>query len=150
MPARPHVLLVDGHSIIFQWPELLRLHRKQRESARRRLIELLAKWGDATGNEVVVVFDGRGTKTEKDPVETRVQVFYSMAGRTADSVIERLVAKYAADFRITVATDDHLERTTVHSFGGEWISSRQLQDELDAAEAAMGETLERLRKKPPR
>jgi len=144
---RPEVLLVDGHSMIFSWPELRLLHQKNTGSARQRLVDLLSRLADNTGRHVVIVFDGKGPKSSSDPEETRVQVFYSKSGQTADSVIERLVAKYAEGFRITVATDDHMERTTVSTFGAEWMSSRELLEAFEVAEAEMEEILKRIRRK---
>lgn len=147
MTSGPEVLIVDGHSMIFQWAELSGLHRRRPESARLALIEKLVRLADNTGRVVILVFDGQGAKPSTDPIENRLQVFYSKSGQTADSIIERLVAKYADSHRITVATDDHLERTTVSSFGGEWISSRQLQQEMEMGEADLQETLQRLERR---
>jgi predicted RNA-binding protein with PIN domain len=147
MDVLPEVLLVDGHSMIFQWPELAVVHRQSPERGRLALIEKLVRLADNTGRTVMVVFDGQGAKASRDPLETRLQVFYSKSGQTADSIIERLVAKYSATHRITVATDDHLERTTVTAFGGEWISSRQLQEEMEVGEAKLQDSLRKLRRR---
>ena len=81
----------------------------------------------------------------KDP--DGIKIFYSKDGQTADSIIERLAAKYASQFDVTVATDDNLERTTVESFGADAISSRQLRSEIDAAEKDVQVTIHRLCKK---
>jgi predicted RNA-binding protein with PIN domain len=150
----PHVLLVDGHSVIFSWPDLRALHQKRRETARQRLVETLARWADQTGKHAVIVFDGQGPKTSTDAAEVRVQIFYSRSGQSADSVIERLVAKYSPTHRITVVTDDLLERTTVTTFGAQWMSNRELLAETIRAEAELERQLRNLRapvsKKPPR
>ena len=69
---------------------------------------------DNTDWHVAVVFDGAGTKTTGATSGPRgIQVFYSTADQSADSVIERLAAKYAERYEVTVATDDLMERTTV-------------------------------------
>jgi predicted RNA-binding protein with PIN domain len=148
-PNLPNVLLVDGHSVIFAWPDLRALHAKKREAARHRLAEILARWADQTGHHVVIVFDGQGAKTSADPQETRVQIFYSRRGQSADSVIERLVAKYAPTHHITVVTDDHLERTTVTTFGAGWMSNRELLAETVRAEAELERQLQELRTRTP-
>lgn len=132
------VLLVDGHSMIFAWQDLRVLHQKNRESARCRLVEVLSRYADSSGEStVIVVFDGKGSKTSKEETPTGVQVFYSKSGQTADAVIERLVAKYSHHHVITVATDDHMERSTVAAFGGQWISSEELAMRLQSAEASL-------------
>ena len=105
--------------MIFQWPELSALHARNGAAAR----EQLTRYQDSSGRHVVVVFDGKGARANEASEPAGIQVFYSKAGQTADSVIERIVATYASKYDITVATDDHLERTTVESFGGTWISS---------------------------
>ena len=53
---------------------------------------------DMTGQRVVVVFDGTGRRLTEEREDGGIQVFYADAGQTADSVIERLAAKYAKQF----------------------------------------------------
>ncbi len=141
------VLIVDGHSMIFQWPELRGLHQRKTATARERLTQMMARFQDATGVHVTLVFDGTGPRANQDEHHTQIQVFYSGSGQTADSVIERLVARYASEYTIVVATDDNLERTTVETFGGSWISSDQLAAELATADSALSERITRLRRR---
>jgi hypothetical protein len=141
------LLLVDGHSMIFQWPELRALHERKTVTAREQLITLLTRFHDSSDYHVAVVFDGKGPKANETENPGGIQIFYSAAGQTADSVIERLVAKYAKTFDLTVATDDYLERTTVESFGGSWMSSEELARELVQTEADLSDRLKRLRKR---
>jgi predicted RNA-binding protein with PIN domain len=131
--------------MIFAWPDLEHMHRRRTAHAREELIQRLVRHQDSTGITVVVVFDGKGGRTSVDAEETRLQVFYSKSGQSADSVIERLVAKYSGSHEITVATDDHLEQTTVETFGGRWMSSRQLLLEMQNAEKDLATRLQRLR-----
>ena len=142
------ILIVDGHSMIFQWPELSRDYASRGASVRESLVRLLTALQDNSDWTVAVVFDGRGAKASIEGKPDGITIFYSKDGQTADSIIERLAAKYAADCDVTVATDDHLERTTVESFGATSISSRQLQSEIEAAERDVRTALSRLRKMP--
>src|SRR6184192_1124716 len=64
MPERTRYLIVDGHSIIFAWPELRKLHARRSSLAREALIKQLRDFQDWTGMRVVVVFDGKGRKVE--------------------------------------------------------------------------------------
>lgn len=146
-PSRPRVLVVDGHSMIFQWPELRALHGRNGPAAREQLIRALTGYQDATGTHVIVVFDGKGARANEASEPAGIQVFYSKAGQTADSVIERIVATYAAKYEITVATDDHMERTTVESFGGGWMSSESLALDLRAADADLADRIAKLRRR---
>jgi predicted RNA-binding protein with PIN domain len=119
-PAR--YLIVDGHSIIFAWPELRKLHARRSSLAREALLKQLRDYQDWTGVHVVVVFDGKGKKVDaiSDPAD--VQVFYSRSGQSADAIIERLASKYAKRFGFVVATSDLMEAETVQACGAEWIS----------------------------
>jgi predicted RNA-binding protein with PIN domain len=58
---------------------------------------------------------------------------YSRKGQTADAIVERLASKYAADFDVTVATSDSLERQTVTSFGAVTISPEMLSRVVEEA-----------------
>jgi uncharacterized protein len=131
MPRRAHYLIVDGHSIIFGWPELRKLHARRSSLAREALIKHLRDYQDWTGVHVVVVFDGKGRKIDaaSDPAE--VQVFYSRTGQTADAIIERLASKYAKRFELMIATSDSLEGETVEACGAEWISPETLRGLLE-------------------
>ena len=119
---RREYLLVDGHSVIFAWPELRALNAgPRRAAAREELIKLLTVYQDQSGVRVVVVFDGRGAgRRAADASEPGgVQIFYAPAGKTADEFIERLVAKYAGTHRLVVATADGLVTQTAITFGAE-------------------------------
>ena len=135
MPQRRRYLIVDGHSIIFAWPELRKLHKRRALAAREELIKWLRHYQDWTGVRVVIVFDGKGAKisTTSDPGD--VQIFYSRSGQTADSIIERLASKYADRFELMVATSDSMEEETVCAFGAESISAGALRDLLEEARA---------------
>lgn len=123
-------LLVDGHSIIFAWPELRALHERRRAAAREALVRQLRDYQDWTGTRVVVVFDGRGMSVSHEAQPGEIQIFYSRAGQTADAIIERLASRYAARFRLVVATGDYLEQETASACGAETISPEGLRELL--------------------
>jgi predicted RNA-binding protein with PIN domain len=132
MPQQACYLIVDGHSVIFAWPELRKLHARRTSLAREALIKQLRDYQDWTGVRVVVVFDGKGRKIEATSEPSDVQVFYSRAGQTADAIIERLASKYAKHFEIMVATSDSMEGETVEACGAEWISPEALRGILSS------------------
>ena len=137
----PDYLVVDGHSVIFGWPELRAMHARHREAAREVLIRQLTNYQDQSGTRVVVVFDGKGGRVNEATEKGGIQIFYSSTGTTADDIIERLVAKYAAKRSITVATSDRHERQTVYAFGADSISVDTLREWLDRAEKDFARTL---------
>jgi predicted RNA-binding protein with PIN domain len=144
------VLIVDGHSIIFAWPDLRELHSRpaSRVSAREMLLRRLVNYQDTRGVRVVVVFDGQGDKATDDSAGgPGVQVFYAARGQTADAIIERLVASYAETYDITVATCDSLERQTVITLGGSTIDADRLARMLEETDEDLRNQLEKLRKR---
>jgi predicted RNA-binding protein with PIN domain len=141
------ILLVDGHSVIFAWPDLAESHQRHTAAARERLVQLLTGLQDSTDWTIAVVFDGRGAKPSSEGTPGGIAVFYSKSGQTADSIIERLSAKYALDSEVTVATDDQMERTTVEAFGCLSISTDQLRSELESAQSSLSEKIRTLRRR---
>ena len=122
MPRRGRYLIVDGHSVIFAWPELRALHDRRTSLARETLARQLRDYQDWTGVHVVVVFDGKGTRVSASSDPHDIQIFYSRKGQTADAIVERLTSKYAGRYDIVVATSDNLERETASASGAECIS----------------------------
>ena len=136
-------LLVDGHSVIHAWEALRKLHLMpaKRYLARETLLKQMRLLQDVTGERVVVVFDGRGSKVEMQKEMDGIQVFYSDDGISADGVIERLAAKYAKMFSLRVCTGDGMIWETVGAFGGGWMSPEDLAYELEKAERELGKRL---------
>src|SRR6266542_2088919 len=110
MPERARYLIVDGHSVIFAWPELHKLHARRSSLAREALVKQLRDYQDWTGVRVVVVFDGKGRKTSATSEAGEVQIFYSRSGQSADA----------------------MEAETVHACGAEWISPEALRGLLSS------------------
>jgi predicted RNA-binding protein with PIN domain len=131
--VRARYLIVDGHSAIFGWPELRRLHARRSSLARDALVKKLRDFQDYTGVRVVVVFDGKGSSATEQSEPHSVQVFYSRTGQTADAIIERLASKYAEKFDLIVATSDLLEQETATAFGADCVSIANLRSMIDEA-----------------
>lgn len=125
---RTRYLIVDGHSVIFAWPDLRKLHVRRPLLAREALIKQLRNFQDWTGERVVIVFDGRGSRTSGSSEPHDVQVFYARGGQSADAIIERLACKYASRFDVSVATSDLLEMETVNACGAACISPTDLRE----------------------
>lgn len=132
---------MDGHSIIFAWPEMRSLHARRNILAREALVKVLTGYQDFMGVHVAVVFDGQGGRVSEETEPGGIQVFYSATGQTADDVIERLVAKYASENEITVATDDMMEQQTASSFGAQCVSADGLKELLGETSADLAKEL---------
>jgi predicted RNA-binding protein with PIN domain len=131
--VRAQYLIVDGHSVIFAWPELRALHNRRTSLARDALVKKLRDYQDWSGVRVAVVFDGKGSAVSMSSHPDEIQIFYSAEGQTADSIIERLASKYAPRFKLLVATSDFLEQETASACGAECISAEALRWLLEEA-----------------
>ncbi len=134
-------ILVDGYSILHQWPEFRPLLRKSLAAARQALIHLMTQFQDCRGGKITVVFDGRSIPRGGDGIRTQVQIIYSKDGQTADAVIERLVGQSAHPQQFLVATDDYAEQNLVESCGAHSLSAdgfhALVQAELDSLDKAL-------------
>jgi hypothetical protein len=150
MPSAREYLIVDGHSVIFGWPELRALHARRTAAAREALIKALTDYQDHSGVHVVLVFDGQGagSRATEATEPGGIQIFYAPAGRTADDFVERLVAKYGEKHRLTVVTQDRMIEQTALTFGAQsCLSVEALRDRIAAAERDFAKRLRELRKR---
>jgi len=143
--SRKQYLLVDGHSVIYQWPELRALHQRQPNKCRELLIRLLNDLHDTSDWLVTLVFDGKSGPME--PVQPgKMALIYSQEGQTADSIIERLVGQVSDPTCIYVVTADGAERVTVESLGAIVLSPDWLKDELQRVNSDWQGTLNQIHK----
>jgi uncharacterized protein len=143
MPELPKYLLVDGHSVIYAWPELRSLHFSRPVQARRQLITLLQQLQDSSDWRITVVFDGKFGIT---PVrrENELVIVYSTIDETADSIIERMCSRPELAPLILVVTADEAERRTVESLGANCSSPNWLEDELSSQRLSLDDSLKRI------
>ena len=141
-----HYLVIDGHSVIFAWPDLRKLHDRNRAAARKALIDRLQHLHDTTAWRVTVVLDGKlGTAVSSGARKpTDVVVSYATADQTADSIIERLVAASGVAKDILVITADEAEKLTVESLGAATASPSWLRKELEMEGTSFMDELERV------
>ena len=53
-------ILVDGYSLLHNWPELAPGAARHSARAREELVHILTRYQDATGEPVTIFFDGAG------------------------------------------------------------------------------------------
>jgi predicted RNA-binding protein with PIN domain len=113
-------ILVDGYSLLHNWPELARGKPRHSAAARDELVRVLRQYRDTIGTPITVVFDGAGAPpgTPKTESSAELEILYSKAGQTADDVIERVAHRMQPHGEVLVVTDDFAERDTVLSLGG--------------------------------
>jgi predicted RNA-binding protein with PIN domain len=113
-------ILVDGYSLLHNWPELAEGSARHSEAARDSLVEVLTRYQDANGTPITIFFDGSGPRRgkPKNAAAGTVEVLYSHAGQTADDLIERAAHRFQEYGEVLVVTDDYAERNMVSGFGG--------------------------------
>jgi hypothetical protein len=133
-------LLVDGYNIIGAWPSLMRTKQHEGfEAARRELIEVLANYSARKGLDTHLVFDAYGVQSpsSQDVITENLSVCYTAFGQTADTYIERvcseLMYQTKARHRVIVATSDRAHQLTVIGYGAEWMSAKQLEQDVNLA-----------------
>lgn len=113
-------ILVDGYSLLHNWPALAPGQPRHSAAARQELIHWLTQYRDATGTPITIFFDGAGAPpgTPKIPSSPELEILYSKAGQTADQMIERAAYRFRDFGEVLVVTDDYAERDTVLAVGG--------------------------------
>lgn len=112
-------ILVDGYSLLHNWPELAPGKPRYSADARDELIRILTLYRDATTIPITIVFDGAGkTAATAFPSTPEMEILFSRNGQTADQIIERVAFRLAPFGEVLVVTDDFKERDTVFYQGG--------------------------------
>ena len=112
-------ILVDGYSLLHNWPELGLGKPRHSAGAREELINILRLYQDAVNTPVTVVFDGASERGPGQPMSTpEFEILYTRTGQTADQVIERVTHRMKPYGQVLAVTDDFAERDTVISMGG--------------------------------
>jgi uncharacterized protein len=114
-------ILVDGYSLLHNWPELAPGQPRHSARARDELVHILTRYCDATGEPVTIFFDGAGAPVDAPANESNpameVEVLFSRAGQTADQMIERAAHRFQIYGEVLVVTNDRAERDTVVGMG---------------------------------
>jgi len=146
-------ILVDGYSLLHNWPELAPGHARHSAAARDELIHRLTQYQDAIGTAITIFFDGVGAPNgTPDALSTpEVEVLYSRAGQTADQMIERAAYRFAQYGDVLAVTDDLAERQTVSNMGGMssscWNFIQTVQSTLNEQQANIKELNRQERRK---
>jgi predicted RNA-binding protein with PIN domain len=113
-------ILVDGYSLLHNWPEIAPGRPRYSAQARDDLVRKLTLYQDAIGTPITIFFDGQTPARGRPEVPSgpEVEVLYSKSGQTADQMIERAAYRFADYGEVLAVTDDHAERDTVINMGG--------------------------------
>src|ERR1700693_1842129 len=89
-------ILVDGYSLLHNWPELAPGRARHSATARDELIRRLTLYQDATAIPITIFFDGIRPRPGKPKKVSagEIEVLYSRSGQTADQMIERAAHRF--------------------------------------------------------
>lgn len=137
-------ILVDGYSLLHNWPELAPGQPRHSERARDELIRVLTQYHDATGELITIFFDGAGApaSAQKPQSSREVEVLFSRAGQTADDLIERAAHRFQEYGQVLVVTDDFAERDTVGAMGAVVSSCVNFINSIEKALTEMQDDLQ--------
>ena len=136
-------ILVDGFSLLHNWPELAAGRPRHSAAARDELIQRLTLYQDAIGTPITIFFDGAGAPSGTPATEStsNVEVLYARAGQTADDLIERVAHRFTGYGEVLAVTDDFAERETVLSLGGMASSCRNFIQTVENALAELADDI---------
>ena len=145
IPKGPLYILVDGYNIIFAWPELKKLASKSLDLARSELINRMANYRGFMQCELILVFDAYRVKGNYREIEEHsgISVVYTKEAETADTYIERTAHKLSKEHRVRVATSDGLEQVIILGSGAMRVSAPEFRLEVEAAEKAVRELIDK-------
>lgn len=127
-------IFVDGYNVINSWGELIDIKNKLNlESSRQRLIEILTDYCAFKGYKLFLVFDAhliQGNCGSKVKVTPNFTVVYTKESETADSFIEKYVAKIGRKSEVCVVTSDNLEQQVIFQRGSTRMSSMEFYGEI--------------------
>ena len=122
--------LVDGNNVMAQrvgW------HR-DKPGARRALLDALARFAQAKGGRVAVVFDGAPAEHFPDGSSFRgVRVFYAERGSNADERIKQMAEAARERRTLTVVTSDRALADYVRRLGARVLRSGEFRRRIDDA-----------------
>lgn len=136
-------ILVDGYSLLHNWPELARGRARHSAQARSALVQMLTCYHDAGGTPITIFFDGAGAPPGAPTVESSpgVEVLFSRDGKTADDMIERAAHRFQPYGEVLAVTDDNAERDTVIALGGHAASCLSFIQMVESALAEFQDDL---------
>ena len=134
---KPEYLLVDGYNVIYAWEELSDLARKNIDSARDALLDILSDYQAMKGINLIAVFDAYRLSNHREEYITvnNINVVYTRTAQTADYYIERFAKENKTKFKIRVVTSDGIEQVIVRGDDAFVTSSREFFEEVKNTQA---------------
>lgn len=131
--TKRNISFIDGYNVINKWSELKELSKINLADARDKLIEELAEYKSLSGEEILIVFDAYNLDRIKETVIEKydMKIVFTKRFQTADSFIERQLAKIDSYNNIKVVTDDGAVQTQATSKGAMRVTAYELKADLN-------------------
>jgi len=142
-------ILVDGYSLLHNWPALAPGRARHSAAAREELVNVLTRYQDAVGTPITIFFDGSGAppNVPKNESNDAVEVLFSGPGQTADDLIERAAHRFQPYGEVMAVTDDNAERDTVVAVGGHACSCENFIRTVESEMADFQDSLKHYNRK---
>lgn len=147
--GKKEYLLVDGYNIIFAWENLRSLADRDIKAARDTLLDILSDYAGASVRHVICVFDAYQVPggTEQIYRYHNIDVIFTREAETADEYIEKAAHELSKDYRVSVATSDHVEQVIIFGTGAGRLSALDLLSEVVLQQESVREQAEALSSK---
>lgn len=145
-----HRLIIDGYSLLHRDPETKAIVGQNLRRAREVLIEKISRIATGMATHVTVVFDGQERSASLPGGLQSIEILYSPAHLTADTVIERIVSAAGNPDNWLVVTNDRRERETVMATGVHTMSCAVFLEECTRMSRHQQQTMKRQTQKPSR
>ncbi|GAB6178922.1 NYN domain-containing protein [Desulfotomaculum defluvii] len=124
--------LVDGYNVIYAWPEFEKMLENGLDHCRDQLINSLANFAGYEGSSVTVVFAAHLVKSgvEHHEIVHGIEVYYTMEGETADSLIERIVGDLGKQGNVYVVTSDWDEQKIIFGRGAYRVTPKEFRSQV--------------------
>lgn len=130
--TKRNITFIDGYNVINKWGELKEISRIDLADARDKLIEEMAEYKSLSGEELVIVFDTYNLDRVKETIIEKygMEIVFTKRFQTADTYIERELARANRHHNIKVVTDDGAIQTQVTSKGASRVTALELRQDL--------------------
>lgn len=141
-------IILDACNLLHAWPDYREMMDRHFESALQKLTHEARVFHDLDGTPVSLVVDGKGETLEwQHPTsEPSLTWAYAPKGVSADTIIERWVARWPDASELTVVTGDRALAQTVESHGASTWSPGSFLDEVNAARRRLDRKTEEIGK----
>ena len=134
---KKNITFIDGYNVINKWSNLKDISRTNLAQARDTLIEEMAEYGVLAGEKIVIVFDAYNLDRLKETIEEKysMKIVYTKRFQTADTYIERELARISRRHNVTVVTDDGAVQNMALTKGASRMTALELKGDLNSLRA---------------